>query len=364
MRLNRAAVGDGHYDRRRSIAEYARVFEEYGIDVLALDSHEAASMIQGSVIRDHLVAGLEAWAFTLLAFKEERTAGAVARARQLLQLAAEVESDEWRNRLRTVVLEGSDRDLETLVESALPTHLQLPAATFGMLGQLVANQAKPSEKMVDFLRRAQRGSPSDFWINHYLASSLSTLGAARLDEAIGYYRAALAIRPESPEARYNLGIALRDIGRLDDAEAEFLTYKNSIVPAVCPFIEVSSGPYARATPDRYKDACAAALAGCGQGKDADQTDSNARAHLRRKALDWLRADLAAWRQLLERDPDKVRPVVVQSMQSWLADKDFAGVRGEALAKLPEAERQEWQTLWREVEALRQRSSESANKTVN
>jgi hypothetical protein len=38
------------------------------------------------------------------------------------------------------------------------------------------------------------------------------------------------------------------------------------------------------------------------------------------------------------------------MQHWLADADLSGVRGsESLAKLPEAERQEWQKLWADVE---------------
>jgi hypothetical protein len=36
---------------------------------------------------------------------------------------------------------------------------------------------------------------------------------------------------------------------------------------------------------------------------------------------------------------------------------IAGVRGDALAKLPEAERQEWQKLWDDVEALRKRAAE-------
>src|SRR5437763_2953473 len=37
----------------------------------------------------------------------------------------------------------------------------------------------------------------------------------------------------------------------------------------------------------YNAACAAALAGCGQGKDADQSDEKERGRLRRQALDWL-----------------------------------------------------------------------------
>jgi len=45
------------------------------------------------------------------------------------------------------------------------------------------------------------------------------------------------------------------------------------------------------------------------------------------------------------------------MQHWLSDTDFNGVRGTvALAKLPEDERQAWQSLWEEVESLRKRAA--------
>jgi hypothetical protein len=41
------------------------------------------------------------------------------------------------------------------------------------------------------------------------------------------------------------------------------------------------------------------------------------------------------------------------MLHWQKDDDLAGVREPAaLAKLPEAERLEWQKFWKEVEALR------------
>jgi tetratricopeptide (TPR) repeat protein len=100
---------------------------------------------------------------------------------------------------------------------------------------------------------------------------------------------------------------------------------------------------------RYNAACAAALAGCGQGQDADQLDGKERARLRRQALDWLRADLEAWGRLLDRGPDNVRPRIVEQLRRWLADTDFTGVRGPAaLARLPEAERPAWQKLWGDV----------------
>jgi hypothetical protein len=82
-----------------------------------------------------------------------------------------------------------------------------------------------------------------------------------------------------------------------------------------------------------------------------------RSRLRRQARDWLKGDLQAWHRLLEKEPGKARRVVVQRMQHRLADPDFNGVRGaDALAKLPESERQAWQALWSEVEALRARAS--------
>jgi tetratricopeptide (TPR) repeat protein len=97
---------------------------------------------------------------------------------------------------------------------------------------------------------------------------------------------------------------------------------------------------------RYNAACAAALAGCGQGKDAAQFGDKECARLRRLALDWLRADLEAWGKVLQKEPDNARPIVVQQMRHWLADADLAGVRVDhTLAKMPEPERPAWQKFW-------------------
>lgn len=104
---------------------------------------------------------------------------------------------------------------------------------------------------------------------------------------------------------------------------------------------------------RYNAACAAALAGCGEGEDAANLDEKERSRLRQQALDWLRADLELWAKLANTDKERLR--VSQEMQDWLCDADFNGVRdGSALARLPEAERRDWQRLWAEVkEVLRQ-----------
>src|SRR5262249_54280589 len=81
----------------------------------------------------------------------------------------------------------------------------------------------------------------------------------------------------------------------------------------------------------------------------EKLDPKERIALRQQALAWLRDDLKAYRQLLEKAAEKAGIAIAQRMQHWLKDEDFSGVRGpEALGRLPGAERQAWQQLWAEV----------------
>src|SRR5262249_23628431 len=118
------------------------------------------------------------------------------------------------------------------------------------------------------------------------------------------------------------------------------------------------------TPHRSNAACAAALAGCGRGKDAAELSEQEYARLRFQALSWLRADLAAWRERLGKGPDKARPVIDRKLQHWLADADFAGVRSpEGLARLPEAEQQAWRQFWEKVQRLRNQTQPTGSQLV-
>jgi tetratricopeptide (TPR) repeat protein/serine/threonine protein kinase len=145
--------------------------------------------------------------------------------------------------------------------------------------------------------------------------------------------------PASPRERIELA-GLCTLKRLHRAAAHFYAEAFAAEP------KLANDPRAA---HRYNAACAAALAGCGQGKDADKLDDKERAGLRRQALDWLRADLDEWGRLLDKEPDKGRPAIAQQTRHWLVDTDFAGVRGQqALAKLPEPERESWQKLWDDV----------------
>jgi serine/threonine-protein kinase len=100
-----------------------------------------------------------------------------------------------------------------------------------------------------------------------------------------------------------------------------------------------------ATLHHYHAARAAAMTGCGEGYDGAPGEES-RARFRKQALGWLRADLALHAK--ERHWRFRRRVLLP----WLKDPDLAGVREPAaLARLSEAERQEWKKLWSEVEGL-------------
>jgi tetratricopeptide (TPR) repeat protein len=250
-----------------------------------------------------------------------------------------------------------------------------------------------------------------------LGNSLAVKG--ELDEAITQYRKAIQINKTLFEAHTNLGRALQDKGQLEEAIAEYrqalrinkdhartqahllqaerLAQLDKRLPAVLKgtdrpkdaeetldFARLCQGPSRRqyaagarfyekafaAEPKlaefqgrvhRYDAACAAALAGSGQGTDADKLDDAERARLRRQALDWMRANLEAVGHLLDKTPD-MAPALAGALKHWQADSDFAGVRGPgALSKLPKAERQPWEKLWKDVDDVLKRAQEKATQ---
>src|SRR5262249_45413256 len=86
---------------------------------------------------------------------------------------------------------------------------------------------------------------------------------------------------------------------------------------------------------RYNAACAAALAGCRQGLDADRWDDGERARWRRQAHDWLREDLAWWVKVIDNGNAQTHGPVRHQMRYWQSDASFAGVRtSAALDRLP------------------------------
>jgi tetratricopeptide (TPR) repeat protein len=206
-----------------------------------------------------------------------------------------------------------------------------------------------------------------------LGNFLSRMG--RLEEAISEFREALRIKNDNINAQNNLknALAWRDtlakLPAIISGEAKAADAAERLRLAILcqhnkqwhagavrfyreAFADKSQLANDLNAQHRYNAACSAALAGCGQGKDADKLDAKQRAGLRQQALDWLLADLQAYRQLREKSADKAGPAIAQRMQHWLDDPDFASVRGEkVLDQLPKEERSAWRKLWADVAEL-------------
>jgi hypothetical protein len=175
-------------------------------------------------------------------------------------------------------------------------------------------------------------------------------GRMSLREAAGHFRRLDEVAPgfppdnsRPPEAEQVLFV--RVLGFVWEHAAQrqrFAAAARCYAEAFAAHPQLLSGP---PSGHLYYAACAAAQAGCGQGRDAADLDDKSRAAFRCQALEWLRAELAARRRLLVQG----LPVSPSAIEDWLAVPDFAGVReADALARLPESERQAWQKLWAEV----------------
>jgi tetratricopeptide (TPR) repeat protein len=259
------------------------------------------------------------------------------------------------------------------------------------------------DEAIDCYRQAIALDPKYAKTHKNLGWALQEQG--KLDQAKDAYQEAIRLQPDYTLAHWNLGHVLMRLGEFRQAREELrrghesaqwvrqcerlvelderlpdllarkttpasaeegielaqLCSRNRLYGAAMHFYEeaFTAAPELAdnlAAAHRYNAACAAALAGCGRGKDANKLDDKERARLRQKALDWLRADLAAQRGHLEKDAAKAAPGLCQQLQHWLTDPDFAGVRGSGvLEKLPAPERQPWQQLWDDAAALLERA---------
>ena len=281
------------------------------------------------------------------------------------------------------------------------------------LGSGLADRGQFDEAIAE-CRTAIRLKPDDALARCSLGVALNAQG--KRDQARAAFREAIRLKPDYAEAHCNLGDILKNQGDYAGALAMFrsghelgsrrpdwrypsaqwvadaeraLGLKNRL-PAVLrgeqkpkdnaerlSFAQIAyaSGSFAAAArlwaeamasdPNlcddrqaqyRYNAACAAALAAAGQGQIDPPHDDAARARLRHEALDWLKAEVATWNKLLGSGPPQARPFIAQTLSHWKQDSDLAGIRdAEALPKLPETERKEWQGLWEEVEALLKRA---------
>jgi tetratricopeptide (TPR) repeat protein len=205
IRLAKSAAKSGHFDLEGAARAYAAAFRHYGIDVLALKPDEAADRIRARKIALPLALALDDWAMSVAA--PER--------RRLLAVARAADADPNRVRLREALARA---DRAALVTMARDVNLNQPAVTLSLLAQALVRSGDLADA-VALLRQAHRRYPADFSLNHDLASVLVREQPPHWTDAVRFYTAAVALRPENAAARMNLGVALLGKGDLDEAQA-------------------------------------------------------------------------------------------------------------------------------------------------
>src|SRR5260370_23447461 len=188
-------------DTARAEKEYAAACQEAGLGQEGEDAEEVAARVRASPVRAELVAALDAWA---------GIAGDGPRRTWLLAVARAADPDTERDHLRQPELWRDGAALAKLAKKSRVAALspQLAAALGGQVGR------KNIEDEAPLLREALAHYPRDFWLNLHMAFALHQ--TKQLEEAIGYYRVALALRPEA-SVHYSLGVALKEKGRVDEA---------------------------------------------------------------------------------------------------------------------------------------------------
>ena len=158
-----------------------------------------------SPIRETLLAGLDDWALV-----EE---DAVMRSR-LLQVARWADPDpSWRDRVRDPEVRHDRRALEQLAAEA--PEADAPPQLLTTLGVMLKQAGGDAEPL---LRAAQRHRPTDFWLNYELGRMLIEV---KPWDAIGFFRAALALRPQTSSIYYNLGLAQVSAGDWEEARESY-----------------------------------------------------------------------------------------------------------------------------------------------
>jgi serine/threonine-protein kinase len=180
---------------------YAAAFANYGIPLVSLQPADAAARVRDSAIRDTLVAFLHDWLCRTTA--ENR-----ARLQHVLDQA---DGDDWRRAYRSAMLASDGEKLNELANA--PPAFDQPAVVLSGLGTAMLG-GKHAFEALTLLRQAQESHPGDFWINCVLGQFLSQ---EHPQEAVGYFRVAVAIRPASAQAHMMLGRALLDSGDSDGA---------------------------------------------------------------------------------------------------------------------------------------------------
>jgi serine/threonine-protein kinase len=211
-RLRAASTGEkGGFDFAGSDQQFVEAFHAWGLEVEQLRPEEAAVQVRASALSEAVLDALDDWTRALRELDPQR-------ARQVRAVAERVDDRDWRRRLRQAYGVGDQAALRGVLNEPVPDALS-PSAVVLLADAL--KWAEEDTRALEVLRGGQRSRPGDFWLAFELAAACDRSTPGGREEAVRYYTAALALRPDSAGTHTNLGAALYDQGKWAEAAAEF-----------------------------------------------------------------------------------------------------------------------------------------------
>jgi serine/threonine protein kinase/tetratricopeptide (TPR) repeat protein len=202
IQLEVNAVVDGPFDHQLVDELYTDAFRRFGIELDVLSPEEAVRQMPAQPIRGALVVALDGW----MRSRQSQNAA----WKRLLAVAQTADPDPIRSEIRDAWAQTDLPKLKRLAADADFDHLH-PNTVVLLQQHLTANDAIP------LLQKAQRRRRGDFWLNTTLGDRLARATPPQAMQAISYFRASVALRPNSPGSLVSLGSQLDFVGARDEA---------------------------------------------------------------------------------------------------------------------------------------------------
>ncbi|HEY7155142.1 MAG TPA: protein kinase [Gemmataceae bacterium] len=203
IRLAQAVVNvkESRFDNGRAHPFYANALKEYGVGLATPEA--AAARVRESRLREALLSALADWE------RVSQDGGERQRVAEVYKLA--LPRDSLQERLRAAIRRRDLREVSKLAQAP-----DLPLVSLAINAKALAGMKEWAAAEL-LLRAGLERNPGDFWLNHELGRLLQDQQPPRAEEAVRYLTAALALRPNSPGVRLNLGLALHYKGDVKGA---------------------------------------------------------------------------------------------------------------------------------------------------
>jgi serine/threonine protein kinase/tetratricopeptide (TPR) repeat protein len=199
IRLEQTAVNSKKrgFDIARAAPLYAQLLGDYGVDPAAPEA--AAARVRDSRLREALLSALADWA------QVAQDKGEQEQVERVYQLA--VPPDSIRTRLLVAVRRRNGAELVKLMQEPSFHHVAPASLVLSARELAYANEWVAAEQL---LRAGLDRRPGDFWLNHDLGDVLLNQQPSRVEEAVRYQTAALALRSDSPLVHLKLALSLQE----------------------------------------------------------------------------------------------------------------------------------------------------------